>query len=73
MGSDSQCRTPAIELSINSSASIPLYESFGLEDSSNYDSLKSFTELMWPSGHDQFCNTVVTMMKKLDELKDIYD
>ncbi|BFG18788.1 hypothetical protein CerSpe_050620 [Prunus speciosa] len=48
-----------------------LYESFGLEDSSNYNSLKSFTELMWPSGHDQFCNTVVTMMKKLDELKDM--
>ncbi|PQM36913.1 2-oxoglutarate-dependent dioxygenase AOP2-like [Prunus yedoensis var. nudiflora] len=27
-------------------ARIPLYESFGLKDSSNYDSLKSFTELI---------------------------
>ena len=32
----------------------PLYESFGIEDSSNYESFRSFTELMWPNGHDQF-------------------
>ncbi|KAK9921840.1 hypothetical protein M0R45_030336 [Rubus argutus] len=51
----------------------PLYESFGIDDSSNYESFRSFTELMWPNGHDQFCNTVVTMVKKLDELKEMIE
>ena len=35
-------------------AKLPLYESFGLEDSSNYESVKSFTDLMWPNGHQNF-------------------
>ncbi|KAM5569932.1 putative 2-oxoglutarate-dependent dioxygenase AOP1 [Rosa sericea] len=48
---------------------LPLFESFGLEDPSNYESLRSFAQLMWPNGHDKFCNTVISMVKKLDELK----
>lgn len=32
----------------------PLFESFGTEDASNYDSLKSFMVLMWPNGQDHF-------------------
>ncbi|XP_050366299.1 probable 2-oxoglutarate-dependent dioxygenase AOP1 [Argentina anserina] len=51
----------------------PLYESFGIEDSSNIESFKSFTNLMWPNGHNHFCDTVVTMMKKLDELKEMIE
>ncbi|KAM5585304.1 hypothetical protein ABKV19_004610 [Rosa sericea] len=28
---------------------------------------------MWPNGHDQFCQTVVHMIKQLDELKDMIE
>ena len=31
-----------------------LYEGFGIEDASSYDSVKSFAELMWPDGYDHF-------------------
>ncbi|XP_040940767.1 probable inactive 2-oxoglutarate-dependent dioxygenase AOP2 [Gossypium hirsutum] len=31
-----------------------LYEGFGLGDASNYDSIKSFAQLMWPDGHPRF-------------------
>ncbi|WRX33306.1 hypothetical protein QQP08_025793 [Theobroma cacao] len=30
------------------------YESFGLEDASNCNSVKSFADFMWPNGHDHF-------------------
>lgn len=33
---------------------VPLYESLGIEDASNYDSLKGFTQHLWPHGHQQF-------------------
>ncbi|KAM5585380.1 putative 2-oxoglutarate-dependent dioxygenase AOP1 [Rosa sericea] len=46
----------------------PLYEGFGFEEASNYESLSSLTEDIW--SHDQFC-TVISMMKQLDELKDM--
>ncbi|KAK9946102.1 hypothetical protein M0R45_011579 [Rubus argutus] len=55
---------------LGQSAHMPLYESFGLEEASNYESLRSLTEEIWPNGHDQFC-TVISMMKQLDELKDM--
>ncbi|PPR97245.1 hypothetical protein GOBAR_AA23426 [Gossypium barbadense] len=45
-----------------------LYEGFGLEDASNYDSVKSFTQLMWPDGHPRFCNTLHTMTTQIEEL-----
>ncbi|MFQ6619707.1 hypothetical protein Gotur_000328, partial [Gossypium turneri] len=31
-----------------------LYEGFRLGDASNYDSVKSFAQLMWPDGHPRF-------------------
>ncbi|KAK8515545.1 hypothetical protein V6N12_075583 [Hibiscus sabdariffa] len=31
-----------------------LYEGFGIEDASNYDSVKSFAQLMWSHGHPYF-------------------
>ncbi|KAK5840942.1 probable 2-oxoglutarate-dependent dioxygenase AOP1 [Gossypium arboreum] len=31
-----------------------LYGGFGLVDASNHDSVKSFTQLMWPDDHAQF-------------------
>ncbi|XP_050365876.1 probable 2-oxoglutarate-dependent dioxygenase AOP1 [Argentina anserina] len=51
----------------------PLYESFAIEDASNYESLTSFTEKMWPDGHDQFLNTVIGMVNKLDELHEMIE
>ncbi|MBA0633170.1 hypothetical protein Godav_001805 [Gossypium davidsonii] len=45
-----------------------LYEGFGLGDASNYDSVKSFAQLMWPDGHPRFCNTVHTMATQIEEL-----
>ncbi|MFQ6651109.1 hypothetical protein Gotur_023088 [Gossypium turneri] len=31
-----------------------LYEGFGIGNASNYDCVKSFTQLMWPEGHPHF-------------------
>ncbi|PQM36911.1 putative 2-oxoglutarate-dependent dioxygenase AOP1 [Prunus yedoensis var. nudiflora] len=35
--------------------------------------VREFTELLWPNGHDHFCNTILTMMRQLDELKDVIE
>ncbi|MBA0873363.1 hypothetical protein Goshw_001200, partial [Gossypium schwendimanii] len=43
-----------------------LYEGFGLGDASNYDSVKTFAQLMWPDGHPPFCNTVHTMATQIE-------
>ncbi|PRQ35428.1 putative oxoglutarate/iron-dependent dioxygenase, non-heme dioxygenase domain-containing protein [Rosa chinensis] len=53
---------------VGPSVTAPLYEGFGFQEASNYESLRSFTKEMW--SHDQFC-TVLSMMKQLDELKDM--
>ncbi|KAH1096323.1 hypothetical protein J1N35_013244 [Gossypium stocksii] len=45
-----------------------LNEGFGLVDASNYDSVKNFTQLMWPDDHPQFCDTVYTMATQIEEL-----
>ncbi|OMO80571.1 Oxoglutarate/iron-dependent dioxygenase [Corchorus olitorius] len=48
-----------------------LSESIGLEHASNFNSLKSFSQLMWPNGHDHFCQSISTMMKQLEELSEM--
>ncbi|KAE8678797.1 calcium uptake protein 1 [Hibiscus syriacus] len=48
-----------------------LYEGFGIEDASNYDSVKSFAHIMWPDGHPYFCETVNTIVKQMEELNNI--
>ncbi|MBA0757682.1 hypothetical protein Gotri_020759, partial [Gossypium trilobum] len=45
-----------------------LYEGFRLRDASNYDSVKSFAQLMWPDGHPRFCKSVHTMVTQIEEL-----
>ncbi|TYH27068.1 hypothetical protein ES288_A02G039800v1 [Gossypium darwinii] len=45
-----------------------LNEGFGLVDASNHDSVKNFTQLMWPDDHAQFCDTVYTMATQIEEL-----
>ncbi|KAB2050122.1 hypothetical protein ES319_A13G224500v1 [Gossypium barbadense] len=45
-----------------------LYEGFGLGDASNYDSIKSFAQVMWPDGHPHFCDIIHTMTTQMEEL-----
>ncbi|XXG56027.1 hypothetical protein AAC387_Pa03g3554 [Persea americana] len=47
---------------------IPLYESFGIEDASSVDSIKHFTDLMWPTGNDHFSQSISSMVGGLEEL-----
>ncbi|KAG8471720.1 hypothetical protein CXB51_036483 [Gossypium anomalum] len=42
-----------------------LYEGFGLGDASNYDSVKSFAQLMWPDGHPRFWGEIGVCDDKL--------
>ncbi|OMO52412.1 Oxoglutarate/iron-dependent dioxygenase [Corchorus capsularis] len=49
-----------------------LSESIGLEHASNFNSLKTFSEVMWPNGHDDhFCQSISAMMKQLEELSEM--
>ncbi|MBA0754990.1 hypothetical protein Gogos_022235 [Gossypium gossypioides] len=45
-----------------------LYDGFRLGDASNYDSVKSFAQLMWPDGHPRFCKSMHTMATQIEEL-----
>lgn len=45
-----------------------LYEGFGVGDASNYDSVKSFAQLMWPNGHPHFSDTIHTLATQMEEL-----
>ncbi|TYJ02554.1 hypothetical protein E1A91_A13G237500v1 [Gossypium mustelinum] len=45
-----------------------LYEGFGLGDASNYDSIKSFAQVIWPDGHPHFCDIMHTMTTQMEEL-----
>ncbi|KAK8319397.1 hypothetical protein V6Z11_A13G239000, partial [Gossypium hirsutum] len=45
-----------------------LYEGFGLGDASNYDSIKSFAQVMWPDGHPHFCGLFAHTDKPLSTL-----
>ncbi|KAK8262289.1 hypothetical protein V6Z12_D13G246800 [Gossypium hirsutum] len=48
-----------------------LYEGFGIEDASNYDSVNNFAQLMWSDGHPRFSQTINTMVKQMEELNNI--
>ncbi|KAB2050124.1 hypothetical protein ES319_A13G224700v1 [Gossypium barbadense] len=45
-----------------------LYEGFEDADASNYDSVKSFAQLMWPNGHPRFSDTIHTLATQMEEL-----
>ncbi|KAK6124907.1 hypothetical protein DH2020_041351 [Rehmannia glutinosa] len=47
---------------------MPLFENFGIEDLGNLDNAENFTRLMWPDGHDKFCETIYSYCKLLLEL-----
>ncbi|XP_076932500.1 putative 2-oxoglutarate-dependent dioxygenase AOP1 [Bidens hawaiensis] len=49
----------------------PLYESLGIECATSYDSVQSFTNLMWPSGNENFSKTMhsyANLVSKLDHM-----
>ncbi|XP_009594881.2 putative 2-oxoglutarate-dependent dioxygenase AOP1.2 [Nicotiana tabacum] len=46
----------------------PLYESMGIENSTNLESVQSFTNLMWPSGNTHFCGLLHSHAKQMLEL-----
>ncbi|CAK9185401.1 unnamed protein product [Ilex paraguariensis] len=49
-------------------ATASLYESLGIEDASDPDSVRRFEELMWPQGNDFFSKTISSITQQMDEL-----
>ncbi|KAL9995552.1 putative oxoglutarate/iron-dependent dioxygenase, non-hem dioxygenase domain-containing protein [Helianthus debilis subsp. tardiflorus] len=52
-------------------AMLPLYESLGIEDVTTAEVAESFTKLMWPSGNQSFCESVLMYSKAVAELDQI--
>nr|GEU99207.1 probable 2-oxoglutarate-dependent dioxygenase AOP1 [Tanacetum cinerariifolium] len=50
---------------------IPLYEGLGVENATTADGVERFTKLMWPSGNEVFCETVLMFSKAVAELDQI--
>ncbi|XP_076929786.1 deoxypodophyllotoxin synthase-like [Bidens hawaiensis] len=49
----------------------PLYESLGIEDVTTKQEAERFTTLMWPSGNQSFCESVLAYSKAVAELDHI--
>ncbi|XP_059639307.1 probable 2-oxoglutarate-dependent dioxygenase AOP1.2 [Cornus florida] len=47
---------------------VPLYESLGIENATTLQGAQKFTNLMWPSGNDFFCETALSFSKLVSEL-----
>ncbi|KAF5468745.1 hypothetical protein F2P56_012875 [Juglans regia] len=47
---------------------LPLNESMGIEDAQVLSRTQSFTNLMWPSGNQNFCKSIHSYSKKVSEL-----
>ncbi|KAK2984899.1 hypothetical protein RJ640_008664, partial [Escallonia rubra] len=50
---------------------MPLFEYFGIEKATTLEGTQTFTDLMWPSGNDDFCETALLLSKKLAALGDM--
>ncbi|KAI7752047.1 hypothetical protein M8C21_009228 [Ambrosia artemisiifolia] len=50
---------------------IPLYESLGIENATTTHGVERFTKLMWPSGKDDFSESVLKYTKAVAELDQI--
>ncbi|KAL3537913.1 hypothetical protein ACH5RR_001279 [Cinchona calisaya] len=48
-----------------------LYESMGIEDSTTIDAVQSFANLMWPSGNNQFCESMHSYINQVSQLGDM--
>ncbi|KAF8400726.1 hypothetical protein HHK36_014026 [Tetracentron sinense] len=47
----------------------PLYESLGIEDATQLDAARAFTDLIWPEGNPNFCRILNSMSRKILELE----
>jgi isopenicillin N synthase-like dioxygenase len=47
---------------------MPLIEYFGIENGATLEATKNFTNIMWPSGNDTFCETTLEYSKLLSEV-----
>ncbi|KAI3766679.1 hypothetical protein L2E82_16748 [Cichorium intybus] len=50
---------------------MPLYESLGIENATTTEGAENFTKLMWPSGNESFCTSVLMYSKAVVELDEI--
>lgn len=50
---------------------MPLLESFGIEHAPVLDGIRSFTDLLWPNGNEQFCEIVHLYAKQVSELEQL--
>ncbi|CAK9146215.1 unnamed protein product [Ilex paraguariensis] len=48
-------------------AHLPIHESLAIADANTLDGVQSFTNLMWPSGNDNFCENMLKYGKKVAE------
>ncbi|GFP80926.1 probable 2-oxoglutarate-dependent dioxygenase aop1 [Phtheirospermum japonicum] len=51
----------------------PLHESMGIPEATTINAVQSFTNLMWPSGHNTFCESIHSYAKLVSELEQIVD
>ncbi|XP_011072272.1 probable 2-oxoglutarate-dependent dioxygenase AOP1 isoform X2 [Sesamum indicum] len=50
---------------------IPLYEGLGIENATTREGVKKFTNLLWPSGNDRFCETALEYSRLVAELDQV--
>ncbi|KAH6782119.1 hypothetical protein C2S51_007412 [Perilla frutescens var. frutescens] len=50
---------------------IPLYEGLGIEDATTEEGVQSFTTLLWPSGNDNFRETVLEYSKVMADFDEV--
>ncbi|XP_068345532.1 probable 2-oxoglutarate-dependent dioxygenase AOP1.2 [Pyrus communis] len=47
---------------------LPLHESLGIDNATNFEETQKFTKLMWPAGNDKFCEAAYAFAKVAEEL-----
>ncbi|KAF2323148.1 hypothetical protein GH714_033673 [Hevea brasiliensis] len=62
-----KCQRPLISY-IGHDSRIPLHESMGIEDAATLEAAKKFSNLMWPSGNDRFCEYIHAYGKLVTQL-----
>ncbi|PIN09639.1 Iron/ascorbate family oxidoreductase [Handroanthus impetiginosus] len=50
---------------------IPLYEGLGIENATTREGVEKFTNLLWPSGNDRFCEIALEYSKIVAELDQV--
>ncbi|KAL5574597.1 hypothetical protein UlMin_016296 [Ulmus minor] len=53
------------------SPSVPLYETLGIDNPTTLEGAQYFTNIMWPAGNNNFCETMYSYAKHVEELNKI--